>query len=592
MSVGRLRPGATVDELNRDLEAIVRRNVEEGRVAAAFVEASGYTGRAEPLRDFQVGALERMLVVLQATVLAVLLIACANVANFQLTRMAARRRELAVRAALGAAGRRLARLVLLESAALALAGGTAGLALAHVGLALVRALGLDRTSEGFEFGLDGRVLGFTAGAALLAALLASLPALLALRREDLIRAVHEAGRQGGGGRSTQVLRNGLVVVQIGLCVALLVGAGLLTKSFYALQQDGAGFDSTSVWTAQLVLPPTRYREPESWPLFQQQALAALRALPGVSAAGYTSVLPFGAENEQGNVEIAGFVPAPGVPQPHAQHRSIDEQYFRAIGVSVIQGREFRASEPEPVVIVDANLAERYWPGGDALGQRLRHNLDPADRFYTVVGVVPALKQTSLAEAPLKETVYWHYRQRPQNDGAFALRTALPPAQLTRAATAAIAALDPELALFDVRPMEARVRDSLGPQRTPMVLTAVFAGVAFALAVIGVYGVLTWAVTQRIGDIGVRMALGAEGRHIVRMVLGQGARLIAIGLALGIVAAIALGRLLESQIVDVSPADPAVFGSAVLGLTAAALVASWLPAQRASRIDPMRALREE
>jgi predicted permease len=388
------------------------------------------------------------------------------------------------------------------------------------------------------------------------------------------------------------LRSALVVVQIGVSIALLVGAGLLTKSFYVLQSEGPGFNAGGVWTAQLALPRTRYPERESWAQFQEQALAELRTLPGVAEAGFTSILPFSGSNDAGSTVVDGYVPEEGVPPPHAQHRSIDDGYLPALGIPVIAGRNFNATEPNPVVIVDENVAAKYWPGGNALGQRVRLSVEAPGRWSTIIGVVPAVKQASLAETPTKETIYWHYQQRLQAEGVFTLRTMLPPEQLTRAASATITALDPELVLFNAAPMDLRVLQSLGPQRTPMVLTLVFAAVAFLLAVIGIYGVLTSAVTQRIGEIGVRIALGARADDIVRMILKQGGRLIAIGLVVGVAGALALGRVLASQIYNVSSLDPAVFAIAVVGLTAAALLASWLPARRASRIDPMRALREE
>jgi len=592
VSVGRLRAGATVEGLTAELEAIVRRNVADGRLPPDVVNVAGFTGRAQPLREARVGNLAQTVLILQSIVAAVLLIACANVANLQLARVAARRKELAVRAALGAGAQRVVRLVLIESVALALVGAVCGLALAYGGLALVRALGLDRTDQGIEFTLDGTVLTFTLGAAFLAALVSALPPVFALLRDDLTRAVHEAGRQSAGGARTHALRSTLVVVQIGTSVALLVGAGLLTQSFYGLQREGPGFDAASAWTAQLALPAARYAEGDSRVQLQRQAVAALRALPGVAAAGFTSILPFASNNNQGATAIEGYESPEGATPPRAQFRSIDEGYLPALGLPIIEGRNFNGTERERVAIIDENLAARYWPGASALGKRVRLLFEPADQWSTIVGVVPAVKQTSLAEPPGRETIYWSYQQRPALVGAFILRTTLPPEQLTRLANAAIAGLDPELALFDVLPMDVRVLRSMGPQRTPMVLTLVFAGVAFTLAVLGIYGVLTWAVTQRIGEIGVRMALGAQARDVVRMVLKQGGRLIAVGLVFGVAGAMALGRVLASQIPNVKALDSGVLAIAVVGLGATALLASWLPARRAARIDPLHALRAE
>ena len=347
-----------------------------------------------------------------------------------------------------------------------------------------------------------------------------------------------------------------------------------------------------MWTAAFGLPRGRYATPDSWAQFDARALEALRALPGVAAAGFTSTLPFTGNNSQGTYLIDGYTEPPGSPPPHAQQRSISEGYLPALGLPVIEGRNFAANEPERVAIVDTNVARKYWPAGQALGQRLRMNFDPADQWYTVIGVVPPVKQDDFTEDASKETVYFHYAQRPVPFGRLVLRTPLPADRLLGPTKAAIAALDPELALFDAQSYDLVLRRALGPERTPMVLTLVFAAVAFTLAVVGIYGVLTWAVTQRFGEIGVRLALGARTSDIVRLVLTQGGKLIALGSALGLIGAAGLGRVLASQLRTVSALDPAVLVGAVLALAGAALVASWLPARRAGNTDPMIALRAE
>ena len=593
-SIGRLRPGATIEALNAELDAIIQRNLEAGRLQyPAFVQDTGFTGRAQSWREKAVGELEPMLLILQGIVLAVLLIACANVANLQLARLTARRKEIAVRAALGAAPGRLARLVLLETLVLASAGAAGGIVLALGGLDLVRGLGLDRASEGFAFVMDAAVIGFTAGAALLAALVAAALPLVMLMRQDLTRVVHEAGRLGGGGRSTHGMRGALVVIQIAASATLLVGAGMLTKSFYQLQQVGAGFVAENVLTARITLPQARYSDDEARVRFYAQALEALSALPGVSEAGFTSILPFSGNNEGSTVFVDGYTPAPGASLAGAQLRSISEGYLPSLGIPVVRGRNFAPSESERVAIVDENMASTYWPDAGALGQRVSINSPGGQgEWHTVVGVVPAVKHTSLDEEASAATIYWHYRQRPEAAGVFSLRATLPPEALGQSARDAVLRLDPELALYDVMAMDARLARSLGPQRAPMVLTLVFGAAAFALAIIGIYAVLTWAVMQRIGEIGVRMALGAAAGDVVRMVLKQGAKLTAIGLVVGTLGALALGRLLQSQVRDVDTADPVVLGVALTGLAAAALFASWLPARRASRIDPIEALRPE
>ena len=356
--------------------------------------------------------------------------------------------------------------------------------------------------------------------------------------------------------------------------------------------EGPGFSAGSVWTAQFTLAGPRYAQSEAWPRFESEALAALRALPGVGAAGFTSVLPFGNDSDFGSTVIDGYVMPEGGAPPHAQHRSIDEGYLAVLGVPIIAGRNFAAHESERVVIVDENLAAKYWPGRSALGQRLRHVVHAPDQWATIVGVVPAIKEASLVQTPVKETIYWHYEQRPRAGGVFTLRTVVPPAQVAGAVTAAVAALDPDVALFGAQSMDERVSTSLGPQRAPMVLTLVFAAVAFLLAVIGLYGVLAWAVSQRVGEIGVRMALGARAADIGRMILQQGGRLVAIGLVVGVAGSLALGRVLASQLDRVGAFDPVVLALTVVGLGGAALFASWLPARRAARIDPLEALRKE
>ena len=322
-SIGRLAPGATIEGLNAELDSIVRRNVADGRLSADAITEAGFTGRAQPLRDLMVGSLRGVLGVLQAIVVVVLLIACANLANLQLTRVTSRRKELAVRSALGAGGERLVRMVLVESLLLALAGGAIGLGVAVGGLALVRALGLDRSNIGFEFVLDSTALAYTLGEALLAAVVSGLPPVLALLREDLTGAIREAGRQSGGGRRAQRWRGALVVVQLAMSVVLLVGAGLLTKSFYSLLGEGPGFNAGSVWTARTTLGGPRYAARESWPRFQEEALEALRALPGVAEAGITSILPFTSMSDQGSIVMEDYVPPEGAAPPHAQHYSIE-----------------------------------------------------------------------------------------------------------------------------------------------------------------------------------------------------------------------------------------------------------------------------
>jgi predicted permease len=591
--IGRLWPGATLEGLRGELDAFARSNAERWPELNGFVELAGYTIRAEPLRDYVAGDLRARLIVLQGLVLAVLLIACANVANLQLARLTARRKELAVRAALGAGTHRLARLLVIESVLLALAGVCAGLGLAYGGLELVRVLGLE--DEEFELVLDARVLVATLGAALLAAVLSALLPLFALHGDDLARAVQESGRANTGGVATQSWRSGLVVMQLALGVALLTGAGLLTRTFYDLLREGPGFDAAGVWSARVELPEMPlYEDDAARARLFEQVLQELRSLPGVAVAGFTTMLPFVSSDYGATVDVDGRRLLDGSVARASQLHSIDAGYFAALGIPVVRGRNFDTVETERVAIVDERFARAYWPDGNALGERLRNGAEPSRDWYTIVGVVPRVKHNTFTGDEYEQTVYWHYLQRPppEQTGMFVLRTTLPVESLTPIAQAAVARIDPLAALTDVQPMEARVLDALGPQRAPMVLALVFAAIAVALAVIGVYSVLAWAVAQRVGEIGLRMALGARAGDVLRMIMRQGAGVIAAGLVLGTAAALALGRVLASQIPEVAAADPLVLAGAALALAVAALAASWFPARRAARVDPLQALRQD
>ena len=532
--------------------------------------------RAVPLRDYVVGDVKQRLLVLQGLVLAVLLIACANVANLQLARLAERRKELAVRAALGAGMRRLARLLVLESVLLALAGACGGLLLAYGGIELVRVLGLERAEDGFELALDADVLIVTVGAALLAALVSALVPLVELIREDFARVVQESGRANTGGVATQRWRGALVVVQIAAGVALLTGAGLLTKTFYELERQGPGFQPVGVWSAGVELPNARYADDAVRTRFFEQALAELRVAPRCRRRG---VRHDAAVHEHGlwrPVDVEGHRPLDGRLANVAQLHSIDEGYFAALGIPLLLGRDFVAREAERVAIVDESLARAYWPDGNALGARMREA--GFGDWYTIVGVVPRVKHDTFTGDEYSATVYWHYLQRPAPPltGMFVLRTVLPTASLTSAAQAAIARVDPTVALKDVVPMESRVSNALGPQRTPMVLTLVFAAIAVVLAVIGVYGVLASAVERRVGEIGVRMALGARAADVLGMIMKQGAGMIVVGLVLGCAAALAVGRVLAAQIPEVDAFDSLVLVGAALVLAAAALARELAP----------------
>jgi predicted permease len=592
LSIGRLRPDATLARLNAELDAIAQANVARLPQLGQFAEASGYTVRAQPLRDYVVGDLEQRLFILQGLVLVVLLIASVNIANLQLSRLTTRRKDLAVRAALGAGKRRLSSLIVIEALLLSLAGACAGLALAQGGIELVRILGLERASEGFDVHLDAYAVGIAMAAALITALLSASSSWFVLLRDDFVRLVQEGSRTNTGGVSARRWRAGLVVVQLTVGTALLASAGSLTKTFYDLQKQGPGFDARGVWSAAVTLPEARYADDTARERFFELALEKLRSLPGVTAAGFTTVLPFSGQNEGATLEVDEYEPATDRTPPTAQFRSVDKGYFVALGIPIIEGRGFADNESEHVAIVDESFARAYFANGNAVGGLVRYGQDAPDTWYRIVGVVPHVQHESLVEDEFEQTVYWHYAQRSATSGAFVLRGNVPAESLTGAARSAIASLDPGLALYDVVPMSVRVLRALGVQRASMALTLAFAALAVVLALIGIYGLLAWAVAGRVGEIGIRMALGARASDILKMVMQQGGRMIAAGLVCGIAAALALGRVLSSLIPEIGGAEPTVLAGAVLALAAAALIASWFPARRAARIDPMTALRQD
>jgi len=596
-SIGRLKPGATIAELDAQMDAIVHANAERiatsGPEIKKFLASSGFTGRAKTLRDALVGELRPVLWLLQAVVAFVLLIACANVANLMLTRISARQKELSVRTALGAGRGRLARQLLVESLMLALAGGAAGLIVAQWCVHLIRLLGLDDAAHGFSVGLDGSVIAFTLALALLTGVLFGLFPVVALWRERAYEVLKEGGRGSGGSRSARVTRRVLVIVQMAMAVTLLAGAGLLIRSFVRLQEASPGFDTQSVLSVRLDLPQNRYNDAAAVAQFYDRALAAVRALPGVSSAGLVSSLPFTNNNSQSSYFIQGRELAAGESVPHGFVQVVDEDFFKTMQMPLLQGRGFStadSAEAGKVVIIDDLLAKKYFgDAAKALGQRIGQEDAQRGPWYTIVGVVGTIKRNKLYELTNKETYYFYYRQHPERLSTIALKTDLAPIAPLRAA---LQQIDPEQPIYDVQTMSERIRTSLDDRRTPMLLLGLFAAVALALSAIGIYGVLAFSVASRTGELGVRMSIGASRSDILRLVLADGARLTGIGLGIGLVGSLLLSQLIKAQLFGIGVVDPLTLLGVIAVLAAAALLACWLPARRAARLDPIVALRHE
>jgi predicted permease len=595
--IARLKPGATMDAVRRDLDLIQTRNAERFPNSAPFWKSAGFGGRVQSFLEQNVENIRGMLWLVQAGVAAALLIGCANVASLLLARAIARERELAIRAALGAGRARLIRLLLTESIVLFAIGGVLGLVVALWGVSALSAVGLSNLPRAYGVSLDFTVFAFTLICALVAGIIfGALPAWSA-SRGDAAAALKEAGARGTSGRRTQRLRGTLVVTEIALAVMLLSTASLLVKSFARLQQENPGFRPGGVITAYLDLPTAKYNEPGKLVAFHDALVNALQALPGVHDVGVTTSLPFSGNNSSGSYSSPEIQLPPGSPTPHAQIRQVDPGYRQALGLTLLRGRWFAPTDTagtQQVAVIDRVLADRYWPGQDPLGKRVTRNsgsTEPGD-MWTIVGVVAPVKVRNLEEDVKKETLYFPYAQEPRNNLTLVVRTEGDPTSLATSVRAAVRSVDPEQPVFDVKTMVQRMDDSAQPRRAPMVLLSLFSGVALLLASLGVYGVLAFSVVQRTSEFGIRLALGATAANIAGLVLRQGTMLVAAGIVGGLLGYLALSRLVAQLLYGVSAADPWSLAIAPLVLAVVALLASVLPARRATKVDPMVALRAE
>ncbi|HET6630157.1 MAG TPA: ABC transporter permease [Woeseiaceae bacterium] len=594
--IARLKPGVTVGEASAQMTALAR--VLELRHPDTNTGASA---AAVGLREAIVGDVRPALLILLGAVGFVLLIACANVANLLLARTAGRKRELAVRCALGAGRGRLVRYVLTESVVLATAGGVAGLLLAGLGLKLLLMLPVEAVPrlEGTE--LDGKVLGFTIAVSMLTGVLFGLlPALRAGSSSDLTGALKSGSAAITADRAGGRTRGALVVAEMALAVLLLTGAGLLLKSFVELQRVDPGFNPSGVLTFDLALPTARYPEPGQARAFFAELDRSIEALPGVESAAGVFGLPLSGFNYTISVEKQDGGPAYENPgeERYTQVRIITPDYFRTMEIALLAGRTLTESDragTQPVVVVNESAAKLLWPGDDPVGHTFELGttlgLEGPHVGGTVVGVVADVKHQGLGEESQPE-VFAAHSQFPVDFMSITVRTAVPPESLIGPIREQLRAIDSELPMDQVRTMEQRVAESVAQPRFYMLLLSVFAGAALFLAAIGIYGVIAYAVRNRINEIGVRRALGACAGDVLRMVIGRAMALALGGLAVGLLAAFALTRVLSGLLYDVSATDPATFIAVAVLLPAVALLASYLPARRAARIDPMTALREE
>jgi putative ABC transport system permease protein len=590
--IARLKPGVSAEQ------AAAEMRVTGDRIAQSHPES--HTGTSiifVPLHEEIVGGVRPILLALLGAVIFVLLIACANVANLSLTRAAARQKELAIRVALGASRWRVARQLLTESLMLAVIGGAAGLLLARWGVdALVAAIPETRLSAMpylRDLALDGRIFAFTAGLSLLTGIIFGLAPAWQSGKQDLHETLKEGGRSSAGA-ARQRLRGALVVAEIALALMLLVGAGLLTQSLFRLLRANPGFNTENLWMVTAVLPAAKYAEDAKVAAFHQQYLARLEALPGVKSVATIGTLPLVGGNTTRFI-VEGKTPPPPGQEIESNIRDVSAGYFRTMEIPLLRGRHFterdNASAPT-VVIVNQTLASRVFSNGEAVGRRLIFTGD--DRTpIEIVGVVADEKVNGL-DAKITPVVYYPFLQGPDRMTNLIVRANADPASLAGAIHREGMALEPDLSFFGGWTTD-RLMENLPAtfaRRYPSMLIGVFAVIALALAAVGISGVIAFGVSQRTHEIGVRMALGAGRRDILKLVLGQGMKLMLAGIGLGAVAAIGLTRFLAGMLFGVSATDPLTFIIVAALLAGVAMLACWLPARRAAKVDPMIALRCE
>ena len=616
--IGRLKPGVDQAQALSELSMIAKRIEQEHHESHA-----GTAVKLVPLQEEFVGQVKPILLVLLAAVGFVLLIACANVASLLLTRSLARQKEVAIRSALGANRWRVVRQLLTESLLLAIVGGTVGLLIAYWGVDALVATLPDNQLNSLPFlkslRIDRTILAFSFGLSLVTGIVFGLAPAIQSSRPDLNEVLKEGGRTTAGG-ARHGLRSVFVATQIALAVVLLVGAGLMMKSLLRLLDSNVGFDPQNVLTMTLALPMPKYAQPDQQVSFFDQLNTRVTSLPGVTGAGTVNVMPLQGGNTTRFYIDGDPVPAAG-QEIEANTRVVDHTYFQTLGVPVIAGRGFderdgeaqrqiavaqaaaqaeaqaqgRTLPPVPipgVVIIGKTTADRVFGGRDPVGRKLAYNSFPGQTDL-VIGVVGDVKIGGLDEA-LKPVIYYPFRRFPGAGTNLMVRTTGDPNALAAAVRSEARALEPQLALFNVREMEDVIGESPAAfmRRFPAMLIGIFAGVALLLAAIGIYGVVSYSVSQQTHYIGVRMALGARGSDIVMMVLKQGLGIALIGIGVGVIAAIGLTRFLSSLLFEVKAGDVTTFAVVVLSLLAVALLACYIPARRAARVDPLIALRYE
>jgi predicted permease len=584
--MARLKPDVTMAQAQADVSLVA------GRIRDKDKRDKTFTISVVPLGDQVVGDVRRALLVLLGSVAMVLLIACANVANLLLARATGRHREMAIRAALGAGRGRLVRQLLTESVLLGLIGGAAGLLVAQAGITIVHTINPGNIPRADVIAIDAAVLAFTFVVSILTGIVFGLAPALRAASLDLNSALKSGGRGGhdeaGFGTSRRRLRSLLVVSEVAFALMLLIGAGLLVRSFVRLQEVSPGFDADNVISMRVGASGRSFENRQAAIEFYRQMWERIAAVPGVKLRGAVSALPFTSSVGWGGISVEGFFPQPG-QELQVDQRAATTDYFRTMGVPLVSGRFFSdfdtAQNAEPAVIVDEKFARRFWPGESAIG---KHVWNDPKRQFRIVGVVGTVKQYGL---DIDGRIVM-YRPTAGLLPYVVARTASEPATVASAIVRAIHESDPTIPLYDIRTMRDRMQGSLARQRFATIMLGAFALFALILAAVGVYGVMSYLVTQGTHEIGVRMALGAQARTVLSLVLRQGLALTGAGIAAGLMGAIVLTRVMASLLFGISATDAVTFSAVPLILAAIACLACYLPALRATRVDPVVALRNE
>ena len=589
--LARVKPGVSVREAQADVSVIAGRIREEQKRDPSF------TISVVPLLDQVVGNVRASLLVLLGAVSLVLLIACANVANLLLARAGARQREVAIRAALGASWLRMVRQLLTESILLGLLGGIAGIFVAAASLVVVRVVNPGNIPRLAEISIDARVLIFTAAISILTGVIFGLAPALRVVRVDLNSSLKSGGRSSGTGSGLNLgndkLRGLMVAAEIALSLVLLVGAGLLIRSFVRLLNVSPGFNPDHVISMEYSANDPRLKEEADRARFVTNLFERLSHLPGVTAAGGVTELPFTSSAGWGSVTVEGYTPPPNQPEIQVDQRLASDDYFRAMQIPLLRGRFFNSADTlatQKMIVVDEKMAAFFWPNESPIGKRVKSG-GPESPWWEVAGVVGTVKQYGLATDP-RMVIYYPMSQRSPYSMFVVARTTSDPANLTGAISNEIHALAPNAPVYDVSTMTDRMSQSLARQRFAMLMLGAFAAFAVILAAIGIYGVMSYLVTQGTRDIAIRMALGAQETNILRLVVRQGMTLALIGVAAGLIGAATLSWVMSSLVFGVSTRDALTFGGVTILLTAIAFAACVIPARRAVRVDPISALRYE